>query len=154
MKIKFEESNRNITVEFTFDENPYFSNEKITKMYEINKDTDILIKAKGSEIHWKKKLKDKRKNRESFFDIFKSDYETTDEEVNFIRDDFFMNHLGYYLNIIEFEEEGDDEEEEDEDDSDDDSSSDEDYEEEEQKEQKEKEHKTKKVRRVGHRGKK
>ena len=155
MKIKFEESNRNITVEFTFDENPYFSNEKITKMYEINKDTDILIKAKGSEIHWKKKLKDKRKNRESFFDIFKSDYETTDEEVNFIRDDFFMNHLGYYLNIIEFEEEGDDEEEEDEDDSDDDSSSDEDYEEEEeQKEQKEKEHKTKKVRRIGHRGKK
>ena len=154
MKIKFEESNRNITVEFTFDENPYFSNEKITKMYEINKDTDILIKAKGSKIHWKKKLKDKRKNRESFFDIFKSDYETTDEEVNFIRDDFFMNHLGYYLNIIEFEEEGDDEEEEDEDDSDDDSSSDEDYEEEEQKEQKEKEHKTKKVRRVGHRGKK
>lgn len=152
MKIKFEESNRNFTVEFAFDENPYFSNEKLMKKYKINKDTDIIIKAKGSEIHWKKELKDKRKNRESFFDIFKSDYETTDEEVNFIRDDFFMNHLGYYLNIIEFEEEGDDEEE-DEDDSDD--SSDEDYEEEEQKEKKEeKEHKTKKVRRVGNRGKK
>ena len=153
MKIKFEESNRNFTVEFAFDENPYFSNEKLMKKYKINKDTDIIIKAKGSEIHWKKELKDKRKNRESFFDIFKSDYETTDEEVNFIRDDFFMNHLGYYLNIIEFEEEGDDEEE-DEDDSDDDSS-DEDYEEEEQKEKKEEnEHKTKKVRRVGNRGKK
>lgn len=149
MKISFDDSNRNFTVSFVFDENPYFSNEVLKKKYEINKETDIIIKAKGSEIHWKKELKDKRKNRESFFDIFKVDYETTDEEVNFIRDDFFMNHLGYYLNIIEFEEESDEEEEED--NSDDDSSSDEDYEEEEQKE--EKEHKTKKIR-VGHRIKK
>ena len=84
---------------FYFDENDYFIDKEITKIYFYKKDKDEkLEKVEFPKINWKedKKLKD------SFFDMFDEQeckLEESISEVNFLRDDFFPNLLEFFMNF-------------------------------------------------------
>ena len=84
---------------FYFDENDYFTDKEITKIYYYKKDADEKVeKVEYPKINWKegKKIKD------SFFDMFDEQECKLGEsksEVNFIRNDFFPDILEFFMNF-------------------------------------------------------
>ena len=84
---------------FYFDENDYFTDKEITKIYFYSKNEDEKVeKVEFPKINWKegKKLKD------SFFDMFDEQeckLEESRSEARFIRNDFFPNILEFFMNF-------------------------------------------------------
>ena len=119
--VKFPENINNFRVDFFFQPNEFFSNEKLSKTYEYDKE-GVLKKAIGTDIDWKskdknttiekvrKKIKKGKKvfyeNKEekvdSFFSFFSQVEDMTflNDEVTFFKDDLFVNQLEYYLDIV------------------------------------------------------
>ena len=93
------EKGNNYKIIFYFDENDYFTDKEITKIYFYKKDKNEKVeKVEYPKINWKegKKLKD------SFFDMFDEQeckLEESRSEVNFLRDDFFPNLLEFFMNF-------------------------------------------------------
>ena len=84
---------------FYFDDNEYFTDKEITKIYFYNKTSDEKIeKVEFPKINWK----EGKKPKDSFFDMFDENdckLEESQSEVNFIRNDFFPNILEFFMNF-------------------------------------------------------
>jgi len=121
-------------IEFIFKDNDYLEENTIFKIYHFQKnEKDKIEKTEGCEIKWKnddknptikKTVKRKKKTKEiitkevySFFNIFKKKQkeENLDKEqieAEFFRNDFLLNMLEYYLNIMEIKYTGEDDDDE------------------------------------------
>ncbi len=84
---------------FYFDENDYFTDKEITKIYFYNKNEDEKVeKVEFPKINWK----DGKKPKDSFFDMFDEQeckLEESRSEARFIRNDFFPNILEFFMNF-------------------------------------------------------
>ena len=84
---------------FYFDDNEYFTDKEIFKIYFYNKNNDEKIeKVEFPKINWK----EGKKPKDSFFDMFDEQdckLEESRSEVNFIRNDFFPNILEFFMNF-------------------------------------------------------
>ena len=84
---------------FYFDENDYFTDKEITKIYFYSKNEDEKVeKVEFPKINWK----DGKKPKDSFFDMFDEQeckLEESRSEARFIRNDFFPNILEFFMNF-------------------------------------------------------
>ena len=84
---------------FYFDENEYFEDKEIIKIYFYSKNVDEKIeKVEFPKINWK----EGKKPQNSFFDMFdetECKLEESRSEANFIRNDFFPNILEFFMNF-------------------------------------------------------
>ena len=84
---------------FYFDENDYFTDKEITKIYFYNKNEDEKVeKVEFPKINWK----EGKKPKDSFFDMFDEQeckLEESRSEARFIRNDFFPNILEFFMNF-------------------------------------------------------
>ena len=84
---------------FYFDENDYFTDKEIAKIYFYSKNEDEKVeKVEFPKINWK----EGKKPKDSFFDMFDEQeckLEESRSEVNFIRNDFFPNILEFFMNF-------------------------------------------------------
>ena len=84
---------------FYFDENDYFTDKEIVKIYFYSKNGDEKIeKVEFPQINWK----EGKKQKDSFFDMFDEQeckLEESRSEVRFIRNDFFPNILEFFMNF-------------------------------------------------------
>ena len=84
---------------FYFDENDYFTDKEIVKIYYDSKNGDEKIeKVEFPKINWK----EGKKQKDSFFDMFDEQeckLEESRSEVRFIRNDFFPNILEFFMNF-------------------------------------------------------
>lgn len=113
-----------ITITFFFDQNEYFTNNKISKKYYIDVIKERVIKTECDKIEWKaddlnpcfKKKVKKGTNKEklfevdSFFDMFdekKCELDEADSELEFIKESFIPCILEFVLN---FKDDSDDDE--------------------------------------------
>jgi len=84
---------------FYFNENDYFTDKEITKIYFYNKNEDEKVeKVEFPKINWK----DGKKPKDSFFDMFDEQeckLEESRSEARFIRNDFFPNILEFFMNF-------------------------------------------------------
>ena len=94
----------NFNVTFIFNQNKFFSNEKITKNYNFDKKSKECINVESSKIKWFNNNNNNKKQK-SFFDIFNN--KGNSEEILYFQaneGEFFKNFivpfaLEYYLNI-------------------------------------------------------
>ena len=92
----------NFNVTFIFNQNKYFSNEKIIKNYFFDKKSKECINVESTKIKWNN---NNNKKQKSFFDIFNN--KGNSEEILYFQaneGEFFKNNivpfsLEYYLNI-------------------------------------------------------
>ena len=92
----------NFNVTFIFNQNKYFSNEKIIKKYFFDKKSKECINVESTKIKWNN---NNIKKQKSFFDIFNN--KGNSEEILYFQaneGEFFKNNivpfsLEYYLNI-------------------------------------------------------
>lgn len=113
-----------VTITFFFDQNEYFTNNKITKKYYIDAIKERVIKTECDKIEWKaddlnpcfkKKVKkgtniEKLFEVESFFDMFdekKCGLDEADSELEFLKESFIPCILEFVLN---FKDDSDDDE--------------------------------------------
>ena len=86
-------------ITFYFDENEYFEDKEIIKIYFYSKNVDEKIeKVEFPKINWK----EGKKPQNSFFDMFdetECKLEESRSEANFIRNDFFPNILEFFMNF-------------------------------------------------------
>ena len=87
-------------ITFYFEENDYFADSEITKVYHYNniKNGEDLIKVDFPKITWK----EGKKISHSFFDMFDEEeckLEESKSEVEYIRNDFLPNILELYMNF-------------------------------------------------------
>ena len=86
-------------ITFYFDENEYFEDKEIIKIYFYSKKVDEKIeKVEFPKINWK----EGKKPQNSFFDMFdetECKLEESRSEANFIRNDFFPNILEFFMNF-------------------------------------------------------
>ena len=84
---------------FYFDENEYFTDKEIIKIYYYNKNGNEKIeKVEFPKINWN----EGKKPKDSFFDMFDEQeckLEESRSEANFIRNDFFPNILEFFMNF-------------------------------------------------------
>ena len=84
---------------FYFDENDYFTDKEIAKIYFYSKNEDEKVeKVEFPKINWK----DGKKPKDSFFDMFDEQeckLEESRSEARFIRNDFFPNILEFFMNF-------------------------------------------------------
>ena len=84
---------------FYFDENEYFTDKEIIKIYYYNKSGQEKIeKVEFPKINWN----EGKKPKDSFFDMFDEQeckLEESRSEANFIRNDFFPNILEFFMNF-------------------------------------------------------
>ena len=84
---------------FYFDENDYFTDKEITKIYFYSKNEDEKVeKVEFPKINWK----EGKKPKDSFFDMFDEQeckLEESRSEARFIRNDFFPNILEFFMNF-------------------------------------------------------
>ena len=84
---------------FYFDENEYFTDKEIIKIYYYNKNGNEKIeKVEFPNINWN----EGKKPKDSFFDMFDEQeckLEESRSEANFIRNDFFPNILEFFMNF-------------------------------------------------------
>ena len=84
---------------FYFDENDYFTDKEIIKIYFYNKNEDEKVeKVEFPKINWK----EGKKPKDSFFDMFDEQeckLEESRSEARFIRNDFFPNILEFFMNF-------------------------------------------------------
>ena len=84
---------------FYFDENEYFEDKEIIKIYFYSKNVDEKIeKVEFPKINWK----EGKKPQNSFFDMFdetECKLEESRSEANFIRNDFSPNILEFFMNF-------------------------------------------------------
>ena len=84
---------------FYFDENDYFTDKEIVKIYFYSKNADEKVeKVEFPKINWK----EGKKPKDSFFDMFDEQeckLEESRSEARFIRNDFFPNILEFFMNF-------------------------------------------------------
>ena len=84
---------------FYFDENDYFTDKEIAKIYFYSKNEDEKVeKVEFPKINWK----EGKKPKDSFFDMFDEQeckLEESRSEARFIRNDFFPNILEFFMNF-------------------------------------------------------
>ena len=84
---------------FYFDENDYFTDKEIAKIYFYsNKADEKIEKVEFPKINWK----EGKKPKDSFFDMFDEQeckLEESRSEARFIRNDFFPNILEFFMNF-------------------------------------------------------
>ena len=84
---------------FYFDENDYFTDKEIAKIYFYSKNADEKVeKVEFPKINWK----EGKKPKDSFFDMFDEQeckLEESRSEARFIRNDFFPNILEFFMNF-------------------------------------------------------
>ena len=84
---------------FYFDENEYFTDKEIIKIYYYNKNGNEKIeKVEFPKINWN----EGKKPKDSFFDMFDEQeckLEESRSEARFIRNDFFPNILEFFMNF-------------------------------------------------------
>lgn len=84
---------------FYFDENDYFTDKEITKIYFYNKNEDEKVeKVEFPKVNWK----EGKNPKDSFFDMFDEQeckLEESRSEARFIRNDFFPNILEFFMNF-------------------------------------------------------
>ena len=87
-------------ISFFFEENEFFSNNELTKVYYYGEKSDgKIVKVDFPKIEWKENKKPKE---ESFFDMFdekECKLEESQSEVEYIRNDFLPNILELYMNF-------------------------------------------------------
>lgn len=87
---------------FYFEENEYFNNRQINKVYYYNKkNTQKLEKVDFPIINWKQGH-EPNNSEDSFFDMFienKCKKEESESEAEYIRNNFFPNLLEFYMNF-------------------------------------------------------
>ena len=84
---------------YYFEENEFFTNTEICKVYYYNEKSEEVNKVDFPTINWKEGKKPKK---DSFFDMFdekECKIEESQSEVDFIRNDFLPNILEFYLNF-------------------------------------------------------
>ena len=93
---------------FYFDENEFFEEKEISKIYYYNeKDDTKLVKVDFPKITWKEGKIPKEGSFFEMFDESKCLLEESQSEVEFIRDNFFPNLLEFFMNFQD-DSEGDD----------------------------------------------
>ena len=107
IELEMLEDNLSYRINFYFLKNKYFSNNKLSKTYYVNKKTKECQKTEATKIDWTGKInpnKTKDKNIESFFDIFtnKQDdiMEAENNEGENIKNDLIPFSLEFYLNLM------------------------------------------------------
>ena len=107
IELEMLEDNLSYSINFYFLKNKYFSNNKLSKTYFVNKKTKECQKTESTKIDWTGKInpnKTKDKNIESFFDIFtnKQDdiMEAENNEGENFKNDLIPFSLEYYLNLM------------------------------------------------------
>ena len=84
---------------FYFDENDYFTDKEIVKIYFYSKNADEKVeKVEFPKINWK----EGKKPKDSFFDMSDEQeckLEESRSEARFIRNDFFPNILEFFMNF-------------------------------------------------------
>ena len=107
IELEMLEDNLSYSINFYFLKNKYFSNNKLSKTYFVNKKTKECQKTESTIIDWTGKInpnKVKNKNTESFFDIFinKQDdiMEAENNEGENFKNDLIPFSLEYYLNLM------------------------------------------------------
>ena len=107
IELEMLEDNLSYRINFYFLKNKYFSNNKLSKTYYVNKKTKECQKTESTKIDWTGKInpnKTKDKNIESFFDIFvnKQDdiMEAENNEGENFKNDLIPFSLEYYLNLM------------------------------------------------------
>ena len=107
IELEMLEDNLSYSINFYFLKNKYFSNNKLSKTYFVNKKTKECQKTESTIIDWTGKInpnKIKNKNTESFFDIFinKQDdiMEAENNEGENFKNDLIPFSLEYYLNLM------------------------------------------------------
>ena len=107
IELEMLEDNLSYRINFYFLKNKYFSNNKLSKTYYVNKKTKECQKTESTKIDWTGKInpnKTKDKNIESFFDIFtnKQDdiMEAENNEGENIKNDLIPFSLEFYLNLM------------------------------------------------------
>lgn len=114
----------NFSIAFKFKENPFFSNQHITKTFyqqgeEVCSETNDILWKEGKNFLEKKKpenppmagdLPDLTETNESFFNWFiDHDDAQNDDTADAIKDDLYVRALSYYLNEDDSEEDDDEE---------------------------------------------
>ena len=107
IELEMLEDNLSYSINFYFLKNKYFTNNKLSKTYFVNKKTKECQKTESTIIDWTGKInpnKIKNKNTESFFDIFinKQDdiMEAENNEGENFKNDLIPFSLEYYLNLM------------------------------------------------------
>ena len=107
IELEMLEDNLSYRINFYFIKNKYFTNNKLSKTYFVNKKTKECQKTESTIIDWTGKInpnKVKNKNTESFFDIFinKQDdiMEAENNEGENFKNDLIPFSLEYYLNLM------------------------------------------------------
>ena len=107
IELEMLEDNLSYRINFYFIKNKYFTNNKLSKTYFVNKKTKECQKTESTIIDWTGKInpnKIKNKNTESFFDIFinKQDdiMEAENNEGENFKNDLIPFSLEYYLNLM------------------------------------------------------
>jgi hypothetical protein len=84
---------------YYFEENEFFTNTEICKVYYYSEKDEEVTKVDFPTINWKEGKKPKK---DSFFDMFdekECKIEESQSEVDFIRNDFLPNILEFYMNF-------------------------------------------------------
>jgi len=107
IELEMLEDNLSYSINFYFLKNKYFSNNKLSKTYFVNKKTKECQKTESTIIDWTGKInpnKINNKYNESFFDIFvnKQDdiMEAENNEGENFKNDLIPFSLEYYLNLM------------------------------------------------------
>ena len=107
IELEMLEDNLSYRINFYFIKNKYFTNNKLSKTYFVNKKTKECQKTESTIIDWTGKInpnKVKNKNTESFFDIFINKQDDIMEAENIegenFKNDLIPFSLEYYLNLM------------------------------------------------------
>ena len=107
IELEMLEDNLSYRINFYFIKNKYFTNNKLSKTYFVNKKTKECQKTESTIIDWTGKInpnKINNKYNESFFDIFvnKQDdiMEAENNEGENFKNDLIPFSLEYYLNLM------------------------------------------------------
>ena len=107
IELEMLEDNLSYSINFYFLKNKYFSNNKLSKTYFVNKKTKECQKTESTIIDWTGKINPNKINNkytESFFDIFvnKQDdiMEAENNEGENFKNDLIPFSLEYYLNLM------------------------------------------------------
>ena len=103
IQIEMLKDNLSYKIVFVFDKNKFFTNDKLTKTYFLDKKTKECIRTESSSVNWTKEKS--KKKVASFFDIFssKKDINELIEENNegdVFKNDLIPFSLEFYLDLI------------------------------------------------------